>query len=118
METGVTGAILKSDTPEMLIEAIQTVATGQSWFSPVLLPQLLQSRTGEESNKLTDRELTEREIDVLQLVATEKTDKEIALELNIVKSTVRYHLEQSNNKLGTTTRVGAVTEAMRRGVIQ
>ncbi len=112
-KTNVAGAILKSDTPEKLIEAIQTVAAGQPWFSSILLSQLLQSRKSEEGNKLTEREVT-----VLQLIAAEKTDREIALELNIAKSTVRYYLEQSNNKLGTTTRVGAVVEAMRQGFIQ
>jgi DNA-binding NarL/FixJ family response regulator len=113
IEFGVSGCILKSDAPEKLIEAIQAAATGRKWFSPNLLPQLLQSRSSSQENRLT-----KREVEVLQLVAAEKTDKEIALTLSIAEGTVRFHLENSNTRLGTMTRVGAVAEAIRCGIIQ
>lgn len=61
--------------------------------------------------------LTARELDVLRLIAAEKTDKEIALCLEISERTVRYHLESINKKLGTMTRVGAVVEAIRLNLI-
>lgn len=61
--------------------------------------------------------LTARELDVLQLIAAEKTDKEIAHQLEISERTVRYYLESINKKLETVTRVGAVAEAMRLNLI-
>ena len=61
--------------------------------------------------------LTARELDVLQLIAAEKPDKEIAHQLEISERTVRYHLESINKKLGTVTRVGAVAEAIRLNLI-
>lgn len=113
IEASVTGAILKSDTPEKLSEAVQTVATQESWFSPILMRQLLQTPIGDDhSNRLT-----ERETDVLQLIAVGKTDKETAQALGIAERTVRYHLQNINNRLGTTTRVEAVAEAIRRKII-
>lgn len=61
--------------------------------------------------------LTARELDVLRLVAAEKTDKEIACRLDISERTVRYHLESINSKLGSVSRVGAVAEAIRLNLI-
>lgn len=62
-------------------------------------------------------DLTARELDVLRLIAAEKTDKEIAYQLEISERTVRYHLESINKKLGSITRVGAVAEAIRLNLI-
>lgn len=62
-------------------------------------------------------ELTKRELGVLRLIAAEKTDKEIALKLDVCERTVRYHLENINTKLETSTRLGAVATALRRSLI-
>ena len=61
-------------------------------------------------------DLTARELDVLRLIAAEKTDKEIAHQLEISERTVRYHLESINKKLALT-RAGAVAEAIRLNLI-
>lgn len=114
MESGIAGGILKSDGPAKLIEAIQAVAAGHKWFSPSLMSQLLQLWSGETDNK----NLTERETDVLQLLAKGKTGKEIGQALGITQRTVRYHLQNIGDKLGTTTRIEAVAEAIRRKIIQ
>ena len=114
METGVTGCILKSDTPEKLIEAIQAVTAGHSWFSPQLMSELIRS----QNNAKNSNKLTRRETEVLQLIASGKTDKEIARDLEITERTVRYHLQNINDELGTITRTEAVAEAIRRQIIQ
>jgi DNA-binding NarL/FixJ family response regulator len=113
MELGAAGSILKSDAPAKLIEAIRAVANGQSWFSPILTSQHLQSPTEGEGT-----DLTKREIEILQLVASGKIDKEIAPALGITARTVRYHLQNVNDKLETTTRTEAVAEAIRRRIIE
>lgn len=62
-------------------------------------------------------ELTKREFQIIRLIAAEKTDKEIALLLDVCERTIRYHLGNINAKLGTMTRVGAVAEAIRLNLI-
>lgn len=52
------------------------------------------------------------------MTASGKIDKEVAQALEITKRTVRYHLQNINRKLGTTTRIEAVAEAIRREIIQ
>lgn len=113
LELGFDGIILKSDLLERLIEAIRMISTGQKWVSPVLISEFLPSR-----NRKQRIELTERQLQVLQAIASDKSDKEVAKILGIKQRTIRYHLECSNNKLGTTTRVGAIAEAMRRNLIK
>lgn len=107
------GAILKSDAPDKLLEAIQVIRTEQKWFSSELLTQLFRPPYDDQRN-----ELTNREIEVLLSIASEKTDGEIAIMLGIMERTVRYHIDNSKNKLGTTTRIGTVIEAIRRNIIQ
>jgi DNA-binding NarL/FixJ family response regulator len=78
------------------------------------MSELIRSQNDEKnSNKLT-----RRETEVLQLIASGKTDKEIAQALGITERTVRYHLQNINGRLGTATRIAAVAEAIRRKIIQ
>lgn len=109
----VAGAILKSDASETLIEAIYAVAQGETWFSHSLLPKFLQAQTEQQGN-----DLTERELEVLQLMVAEKTDKEISQVLEMAERTVRCHLGSIYAKLGVKTRVGAAVQAVRLGLIQ
>lgn len=110
---GAVGGIQKSNSPEKLLEAIQCVANGNSWFSPEILSNIIKKSIGEPK-----KELTKRELELLQLVAAEKTDKAIAQTLEITERTVRYHLENIHIKLSTSTRTGAVAEAIRHELIQ
>lgn len=106
------GIILKSDKPGKLIEAIYAIAQGKTWFSSVLVPYLVQPDMSNHKNELTDRE-----IDVLQLLVTEKTNVQIAQALNISERTVRSHLGHIYSKLGVESRVGAVAQAIRLNLI-
>lgn len=54
---------------------------------------------------------------MLQLAAAGKTDREMALQLGVSISTVRYYWRRTNQKLGTETRLGAVVEAIRLGIV-
>jgi DNA-binding NarL/FixJ family response regulator len=101
---GAFGGLLKSNSPKKLLEAIQSVANGNSWFSPELLSNIFKKSKATGKLRIG---LTKREITLLQLVAAEKTDKEIAQDLEITGRTVRYHLENIHIKLNTSTRTGA-----------
>lgn len=110
-EAGAAGALLKSEPPEKLIEAILTVANGKTWFSDPLLLQLLQPETGE-APQLTDRELA-----VLQLLVAEETAEAIGQALGISERTVRSHLTSIYGKLGVKSGLGAIREAVRLKLI-
>jgi DNA-binding NarL/FixJ family response regulator len=112
MEQGVAGVILKSDNPDRLLEAIYMIARGERWLSPSLASTLLQSNPPFVGTALTERELT-----VLQLLALDKTIGEIAQALNIGERTVRCHLERIYSKLTAKSRIGAVVQAIRLGLI-
>lgn len=111
-EAGAAGALLKSEPPEKLIEAILTVANGETWFSAPLILKLLQPEIEEEVPQLTDRELA-----VLQLLAAEKTAEVIGQALGISERTVRSYLTGIYGKLGVRSNLGAVREAVRLKLI-
>ncbi len=109
--SSISGIFSKTDAPEQLIEAIRTVSQGNPWFSSSIIPSLVRLR------RSTAPELSPREMEVLQLVAEEKTDKEIAIMLDISARTVRFHLESIHIKLGTSTRTGAVVQAIKHNLL-
>lgn len=109
MDHGADGVILKNDAPDKLLEAINAVMQGQPWVSAELVAKLVQPDLGND--------VTDREVEVLQLLALDKTNEEIAASLNIAERTVRSHLESIYGKLGVKSRAGAVAQAIRLNLI-
>jgi DNA-binding NarL/FixJ family response regulator len=109
LQAGAQGYVLKSSTGEKLIPAIRAVAAGQRW-----VPQ-------EVANRLTARnlfeELTPRELQVLQLLAKGRANKEIADVLRITEYTAKDHLKSILAKLRVADRTEAATAAIQRGII-
>jgi DNA-binding NarL/FixJ family response regulator len=112
MVVGVEGYLLKSEGLEAIAAAVQSVARGLTAFSPEILARArgLPERGGEG--------LTEREREILELVAEGLTRRAIAERLGISPRTVDYHLNQIFQRLGVSSRAAAVKEAMRRGWLQ
>lgn len=108
LQAGAKGYLLKNMKTAQLLDAIRTVAAGQSYI-PL-----------EVGAKLVDRMsqplLTEREQEVLKLMAQGKTNHEIAEELFISESTVKFHVNHLLSKLGTGDRTQAVLMALKRGI--
>jgi len=110
VEAGATGYLLKDCTRETLFQAIRAAARGESVLAPTVAARLMgQIRTP------TEDKLSEREIEVLQLVAEGASNKEIAKNLHISQATVKSHLINIFNKLGVSDRTAAVTNALQRG---
>jgi DNA-binding NarL/FixJ family response regulator len=109
LQAGAQGYVLKSSTGGKLIPAIRAVAAGQRW-----VPQ-------EVASRLTSRnlfeELTPRELQVLQLLAKGRANKEIADVLKITEYTAKDHLKSILAKLRVADRTEAVTAAIQRGII-
>ena len=120
IEAGAKGYMLKDASREELFNAVRAVYRGESQIEPGVAAKVLSrfqelSRHGPEH----DREsLSEREIEVLQLIARGSANKQIAGELLISESTVKTHVGNIFRKLNVSHRTEAVTQALQRGIIR
>lgn len=113
VRAGATGYLLKdTDSPE-LIRAIHAAAAGQVQLSPQAAARLMR----EVKLPHTPEKLTERETEVLRLVAQGKANKEIALELTISETTVKSHVGAILSKLGVMSRTQAALYAAKIGLV-
>ena len=112
LDAGAAGFALKSGDPGELEEAIRTVAAGGEWLDPRLRPLLSRS-----SSRQTDKVLSPREREILELLSKGRSGEDAAVELGLSSETVRTHVRNAMNKLGAGTRVHAVALALQRGEI-
>lgn len=121
VEAGAAGFELKSSTPENLLEAIRTVARGGSWVDGTLLGDVLESFRRivlpAQREPVRIDQLTERELDVLRLMARGATNAEIAGELFLAETTVKTHVGAIFTKLGVRDRAAAIVAAFDAGVV-
>jgi DNA-binding NarL/FixJ family response regulator len=118
IEVGARAYLLKDAPREELFKAIRAVYRGESLIQPVVASKVL-SRFAELSRQTQAPEvLTDREVQVLILIAKGSANKEIAEELHISNSTVKTHIASIFQKLGTNDRTEAVTMALRKGIIK
>lgn len=121
LQLGATGYVLKGCSAEELIEAIEQIRQGGAPISPLLARMLLkQFRQAEDEPDPADGPvpvLSERETDVLRLVAQGYVNKEIAQRLGIGVSTVSTHIKNLYRKLAVRTRVQVVRAAQARGLL-
>jgi DNA-binding NarL/FixJ family response regulator len=113
IEAGATGYLLKAAPQAEIVAGIRSVAAGQSALSPQVAVRLVERMRRPEPETV----LTARELDVLRLVATGHSNKQIAATLGIGESTVKTHLLKVFDKLGVADRTRAVTLAMERGLL-
>ena len=113
IEAGASGYLLKAAPQAEIVAGIRSVAAGQSALSPQVAVRLVERMRRPEPETV----LTARELDVLRLVATGHSNKQIAVALGIGESTVKTHLLKVFDKLGVADRTRAVTLAMERGLL-
>ncbi|WP_374975375.1 response regulator [Microbacterium trichothecenolyticum] len=113
IEAGATGYLLKAAPQAEIVAGIRSVAAGQSALSPQVAVRLVERMRRPEPETV----LTARELDVLRLVATGHSNKQVAATLGIGESTVKTHLLKVFEKLGVADRTRAVTLAMERGLL-
>jgi len=111
---GAQGYVLKSASRDELVRAIRHVAAGGQRFDEVVVRALL----AEEDRQGSEPVLTERELDVLRLVAAGFSNKEIAAHLYVGVSTVKTHLDDVYRKLDVSDRAHAVAVALRAGLLE
>ena len=116
IQAGAMGYLGKDSDPDELIQAINKVYGGVPAFDNITLWHILAQKTDvEPNNKLNN--LTEREIDVLKLLARGYLDDEIAGQLWLTNVTVRTHISRILSKLGLKNRVQAALYCLRSGLV-
>jgi DNA-binding NarL/FixJ family response regulator len=120
LRVGASGFLLKDAPEERLVTAIRVVAEGGSLFAPAVTRRLIEefSRRPRTTTPAAMETLTDREADVLRLVARGLSNSEIAAELFVSENTVKTHVARILMKLGLRDRVQAVVLAYETGLVQ
>jgi two-component system, NarL family, response regulator len=109
LQAGAQGYLLKDSKPDTLLNAIRMVHRGQRYIPPEVGAKLVQ--------RMSNPELSERELAVLCLMAQGMSNQEIGTALHIGESTVKSHVNRILSKLGVNDRTQAVIVAVRRGIV-
>jgi DNA-binding NarL/FixJ family response regulator len=116
VQIGADGYVLKTASTDELLQALQAVAEGGSFLSASIARRVMQMASGERST--TTAGLTQREFEILELLAHGNRPTEIAGKLFVSVKTVKNHLTSIYSKLGVETGTQAVAEAFRRGLVR
>jgi DNA-binding NarL/FixJ family response regulator len=122
IEAGAAGFILKDSDADSMLAAARAVAGGAAWLDPKVAPRVLSaarlSAAGPGTGEARFDELTDREHDVLRLMARGATNREIADSLHVSQATVKTHVGAIFAKLGVRDRAAAIIHAYDRGVVR
>jgi DNA-binding NarL/FixJ family response regulator len=113
VRAGAIGYLLKDTQAEALCQAIKAAAAGQVQLTPKAAARLMQAVSTPESPEA----LTERETEVLRLLAQGHSNKQIAHKLQIAEKTVKTHVSNILSKLGVQSRTQATLYAVRTGLV-
>ena len=121
IEAGAKGYLLKDTSREELFKAVRAVNRGESLIEPGVAAKVLDrfAQLSRQGAGLSSVEaLSERELEMLQLIAKGSANKEIASSLSISESTVKTHVANIFQKLNVNHRTEAVTQALQKGIIK
>lgn len=117
VQAGAHGYLLKGVPREELFKAIRVVSEGGSLLQPIIASKLLNHVRARRDEAEEAEPLTDREMEVLRLLAQGKSNKEIAATLVISERTVKFHVSSIMGKLGASNRTEAVSIAAGRGLV-
>lgn len=121
LRAGARGYLLKDVTLDQLTRAVDTLAEGGTLIAPAMTDRLLRAIRSDAARTDTDAatplELTERELDVLRLVASGYSNRQIADALFLAEGTVKNHISAILSKLGARDRTNAVLRALSDGIL-
>ena len=118
VRAGAKGYVLKSKDAEHLLQAVRLVHQGHMVIDPELVVALADELAVAKDRDAGAESLTQREVEVLQLLAFGYTNRDIGQRLYISPDTVKTHLEHIYQKLGANDRTAAVAEAFRRSLVE
>jgi DNA-binding NarL/FixJ family response regulator len=120
LKAGASGFLLKDVDPPELVRAVRAVARGDALLAPDITRRLIEqyvSRPAPGALPAAFAELTERELEVLRLIAAGRSNAEVAATLFLAEATVKTHVSRLLTKLGVRDRVQAVVLAYESGVV-
>lgn len=121
LKLGASGYLSKQCAGDSIIEAIESVAAGQDYFSKNIQEKIFSSLTGNtsasENYEITNTMLTDRELEILKLISMEYSGKEIGEELFISANTVETHRKNLIKKLNVKNTIGLVKYAIKHNLI-
>ena len=116
IKTGALGYLLKDASPQELFQAIRDVYRGESSLHPNIARKLIRELSQPSDLPPSEEQLTERELEVLRLVARGLTNKEIGAKLTVSEHTVHTHVSNILNKLHLANRTQAALYALQEGL--
>ncbi len=117
IRAGASGYLLKGMEADKIVEAILEVAQGGSVVQPQLARRLLRHFQRQPAQETPDASLSPRESEILKLIAKGLSNPQVAQALGVSRATVRTHLEHIYAKLDVSNRTEAVTEGIKKGLI-
>ena len=121
LRAGASGFLLKNAPPEDLVNAVRVVAAGEALLAPSVTRRVIEEYSRRPAPRTDDSELhrlTEREREVLSLLATGKSNSELAAHLFLGEGTIKTHVSNLLTKLGLRDRMQAVVFAYESGLVQ
>jgi DNA-binding NarL/FixJ family response regulator len=118
LRAGASGYVLKDSQPEAIVSSVLSVLSGERVMTSTVANRVLDMLTGSTSSKEFYDGLTERELEILKLMATGQANKQIARRLAISEKTVRNHVSHMYEKLQIYDRSQAVLYAVRKGLVE
>ena len=116
LKAGAHGYVLKEEDPFVVPEAIRSVAKGKNWVGPSVAT-LMMGKIRENRSETSSSVLTEKECEVIRLIADGLSTKDIASRIHMAERTVEFHITNIYDKLGVNTRPSAVLWAQEHGFI-
>ncbi|MEE1101684.1 MAG: response regulator transcription factor [Agathobacter sp.] len=117
VEIGINGYVLKDSESAELKKAIFTIAEGENYIQPSLIPALNSKMIEKNEDEIKIESLTKRELQVLKELAVGKFNRDIAKEMEISERTVKNHISSIFKKLDVTDRTQAAVFAIRNNLI-
>lgn len=118
LKAGASGYVLKDSSAAAIVSSIAAVLTGERVMASAVANRVLEMLTGTATPKEFYDGLTNREIEILKLLANGMANKQIAFRLKISEKTVRNHVSNMYEKLGIYDRSQAVLYAVRKGLVE
>ena len=117
LQAGARGYLLKDTDRMTLMKTIRAAAAGEALFQPEIIQRAMQPQTSLTKQAALYNPLTDRELEILELVSQGNRNKEIAYHLGITERTVKAHLASCYQKLGVDSRAAAISAAAKLGII-
>jgi len=118
LKAGARGYVLKDSTADAIVSSIVAVVSGERVMAGAVANRVLEMLTGASTPKEFYDGLTNREVEILKLLANGMANKQIAYRLKISEKTVRNHVSNTYEKLGIYDRSQAVLYAVKKGLVE